>query len=278
MKATSKHLLAVTTTVDEVTNDVKPLFAFPVDVVKATEDSKSPFEVAAPSGVKRVQQYVDPVTGEVVDDGDCPRGVFIGDEFKPIDPDALAQIKAATKIETMVNLGTTPLEGIREKYGDRIVGRYFLQSPAKGGSAKAYKMTYDGLRGSKKQPPLAIISKRTARSKQKLVFIYADETEGCLAMCELTFAAQVREPDAQVKQPVETAEVTQQQIEMVRKVLEGSGDGLNALDTEADEAVALEAELVEQAIAGEAVTAPTPIAKTAESDDLMAQLEASLAS
>lgn len=274
MKAASKQILAVTTTIDEVTGQTKPLFAFPVDVVKATSDTKSPFEVAAPSGVKRVQQYVDPITGVVVNDDECPRGVFVGEQFKAIDADAIAEVKAGTKLDTMVVLGSLPLKGVREKYGNRITGFYFLQNPAKGGSAVAYRMVYEALRKDK----MAMVTKRTASSKQKLEVIYADDQHGCLAMLEMQFVANMREPDEQITQPVATATVSDKQIAMAREVIGKMADGGHALDAEVDEAVALANELVEKAIAGEAIPTPTPVAQTAQGDDLMAALEASLAS
>lgn len=269
------YLLALTTTTDEITNEVKPLFAFPVQVCKATEDKAVKFEIAAPSGAKRQQVYLDPATGEIVADADCPRGIFVGDEFKPVDAEAIAAIDSENKITTMVAMGNAPLGGLREKYGDRISDRYFLQSPVKGGSHKAYRLTYEGLLGKGKLPAMAIIVKRTKRTKEALGFIYADEDQGCLAMCEVKFAAQMREPDEQVLQPL-TADVDQKQVEMARKVIEAMGDGMAVLDSEIDEANALKAGLIEQALAGEAFTVPTPIAATVEQDDLEAALMASL--
>src|SRR4051812_32173473 len=99
------HLLAITTTTDEVTGEVKPLFAFPIQVCKATGSEDVRFDIAAPSGAKREQIYRDPVTEKIVSDEDCSHGVIVGDEFRAIPDDALTQIKEATKITTMVALG-----------------------------------------------------------------------------------------------------------------------------------------------------------------------------
>lgn len=276
------YLLALTTTTDEVTGEVKPLFAFPVQVCKATEDKAPKFDVAAPSGAKREQKWMDPATGELVEDADCPRGVFVGEEFRAIDPEAIEAINAETKITTMVALGTVALDGLREMYGDRIAGRYFLQSPAKGGSAKAYRLTFEALRAETKgkkvvTPASAVVVKRTKRTKQALGFIYADEHEGCLVMCEVVFSSQVREADTQVKQPL-TVDVDQAQIDMARKVIGNLGDGTAALDCEVDESIPLKEQLIAEALAGATeFTKPTPVANTVEKDDLAAMLQASLA-
>jgi non-homologous end joining protein Ku len=95
-------------------------------------------------------------------------------------------------------------------------------------------------------------------------------------MVKVAFAAQVREPDEQVKAFL-TAEVTEQQITMVREVIGRMPDGAQMLQAEVDEAVVMRRELVEQALAGEAIKAPAkPMAEKASTDDLMAALEASL--
>src|SRR4051794_27844721 len=109
MKGTN-YLLAVTTAKDEVTGDVKPLYAFPVQVCKATQDTHVKFEVAAPSGVKREQKWLDPATGEIVTNDQCPRGIFVSEgDFRAIDKDAIAAIDAENKISTMVVEGRRDL-------------------------------------------------------------------------------------------------------------------------------------------------------------------------
>jgi non-homologous end joining protein Ku len=276
------HVLAVTTTKDEVTGNTIPLFAFPVQVCKATQDTHPKFEVVAPSGQKRVQQYVDPATGEVLANGDELRGVFVGDVFKPIAQEAIDAIDAEEKITTMVVEGTKPLNGLREKYGDRISDRYFLQSPAKGGSAPAYRLVYEGLlpavKGKKvEREAMALVLRRTKRTKQALNFIYADAEEGCLVMCEVKYAEQMREPDDQVKAPM-LAQVTDAQVAKVRAVIDGLPDATDVLDNAVDSAAVAKAKLIEEAIAGATeFTIPTPVSTTVAQDDLEALLNKSLA-
>lgn len=265
------YLLALTTTKDEVTGEIKPLFAFPVQVCKATEDKGVKFEVAAPSGAKREQKWLDPATGELVENSQCPRGVYVGEDFKPIDPEAIKAIDAEDKITTMVAEGRRDLAGLREQYGDRISERYFIQSPTKNGSAKAYRLTYEALLADEQ----AVIVRRTKRTKQALGFIYASKADGCLVMCEVKFAHQMRTPDEQVKQPL-TVDVAQAQIDQARKVIAGMPAADTVLDTATDTADEKKRELIEAAIAGDEIVKPTSIANTVVEDDLEAALAASL--
>jgi non-homologous end joining protein Ku len=273
------HVLAVTTTTDEVSNEVRPLLYFPIQVCKATDDREVKFDIAAPSGAPRKQVYTDESSGEVVEDAACLRGVKVGDVFNPIDPEAIAKINEATKIDTMIVIGTVDFTSIP---WDRSTGTYFVQSPAKGGAPKIYRLIYEALlpvkakKGTPAVAAKALVTKRTARSRQKLCVIYADPAKECLMLQELRFASTLREPDEQVKAPM-LAQVEEAQIEKARSVIAGLGDGAVAIDNEVDDAVALKADLIEQALAGETLSVPTPIAQTAASDDLSAMLEASLA-
>lgn len=273
------YLLALTTTTDDVTGEVKPLFAFPVQIAKGWDDKGVKFEVAAPSGAKRVQKFMDPATGELVEDADCPRGVFVGDEFRPIDKDAIDTINSEEKITTMVALGYVPLSLARERYADRVVGRYLLQVPKQSGSAKAYRIVYEALRGTagpkKKLAPLGLVVKRTKRTKQALGLIYADE-EQALVMLELLFAGQVREADDAVRMHT-AVEVEQAMVNKARELVLAMDSGEGVLAEEHDTNEERKTELIEAALAGESIEVPTPISTTVEVDDLEAQLEASLA-
>jgi non-homologous end joining protein Ku len=270
-------VLAVTTTKDPMTGERKPLFAFPVQIVKAVETKEVKFDIAAPSGAARKQLYADSVTGEIIENADCLHGIRVGDAFKAIDEDAIAAINAATKIDTMIVSGTIDYNAIPF---DRATDLFYIQSPAKGGSAKSYKLLYEALRevpkGAAKRPAKALVTKRTVRSKQQLLVIYADEDRQVLAATALRFAASVREPDELLLAP-QIAQIEQAQIDMARTVLDGLGDGADALARETDEAQALKADLIEQALAGETLDIPTPIAETSKTDDLSALLEQSLA-
>jgi non-homologous end joining protein Ku len=278
-------LLAVTTTVDEVTGEVKPLFAMPIQVCKATEEQDVKLDVAAPSGAPRQQAWLDTATGEIVNDEDCPRGFRIGDEFRPIDAEAWKAIGATVKerTATMVALGYVDLTpDFWAQHAPRIKGRYFLQSPAKGGVPKAYRLLYEGLRAHREKgkrslaPARGIVTKRCPRTKQALCLIVPDENAGCLVLLEMFFADALRAPDQAVLAPT-VAEVSDDMIEKVRSVVAGLGDGGAALEAEVDEAVALRRELVEKALEGEEIVAPKSKAETSGESALEAQLLASLA-
>jgi non-homologous end joining protein Ku len=271
------HLLAITTKTVTPKQDpslskgekrIEPLFAFPVQVCKATESSKSKFDIAAPSGAERKQVYLDTSTGEIVEDSECPRGVRIGDEFRAIPTEAITEAKGQ-KSNMIVALGKIDLDQIDLTRAD---GVYFVQSPAKGGSAKAYRLTYEALLADKK----ALVVKRTPRTNEKLAVIYAHPEFKCLVLEQLVFASDVRDPDDQVLSHL-TAQVEQEQIDQVRKVIAGLSDGDEVLATAKDDNLERIDALLEKAVEGEAITAPTPIAETVESDDLTAMLEASLA-
>jgi non-homologous end joining protein Ku len=278
------HVLALTTTTDEITGEVKPLFSFPVQVCKATgSEADVKFDNAAPSGAEYEIKYVDPVTGETFEYAERLRGVRVGDTFKEIDADSIAAIEEATKVKTMVVAGKVPLDQMRAQYGDRAKGVYFLQSPAKGGSPTAYKLVYEALlpemKGKKEVAPAqALVMKRTSRTRQKLNYVYACPERKCLVMVECEFAAAMRAPDEQVQASVKHAEVTDEQVAMARKVIaEKIGDGIPVMEAEVDEAVALKRDLVEAAVAGEGIEAPTRMSEKPVVDDPTDALMASLA-
>lgn len=271
------HLLAVTTTVDPITNERKPLFGFPVQICKATEDRKNPLQVAAPSGAPREQIYRDTATGEIVSDDECLRGTFVGDEFKAIPTEAITEAKGQ-KSNLIVAEGKVPLSSIDFTLSD---GTYFVQVPAKGGSAKAYRLTYESLlpqrdaKGKVTREARALVAKRTARTNEKLVVIYADEDQQCLKLVQLLYNGALREPDQQVLSHL-TAHVEQKQIDVAVQVIDSLPDATEFIATAKDDNAERIEALIEKAIAGESIVAPEPIAATVESDDLEAALLASL--
>jgi len=270
------HLLAVTSTTDEITGEVKPLFAFPIQVCKATAaEADVKFDAAAPSGAPYKTQYVDEATGEVFEWDQRQRGVRIGDHFKPIPDESIKEIEESTKLKTIVVEGSAPLADVREKFGDRVTAIYFVQSP-KDGSPKAYRLLMEALLGDDERPATALVMKRSARTRQKLCFMYADPARQCLVLNEVAFPAAMREPDEMVLSP-NLAQVEQKQVNMVRTVIDGMEDGLVALGAAEDEAVPMKKALIDKAVEGEAIIAPPkPVAETAAEDQIEAALMASI--
>jgi non-homologous end joining protein Ku len=271
-------LLAVTTVTDEMSGEIKPLFSFPIQICKALEDKEPSFDIAAPSGAPRKQQFVDSGTGELVENDECQHGVFIGATFKPITDEQMEEIKQATKIDTLVVTGQLDLADVPFA---RTLATYYVQSPPKGGSAKAYRLVYEALcevrKGKKiERSAKALVTKRTPRSRQALCVIYPDMERKCLMLAHLRFAAQLKDPDEAILAP-QLAQVEEVQVEKARQVIDNLGDGLARIDTEVDEALALREKLIEQALAGEELSLPTPVAESVASESLEDQLEASLA-
>lgn len=274
MRGTHANLV-VTTTTDEATGEETPLFAFPVQVCKATENQEVRFDRATPNGSEYSQVYRDKVTGEVFETGDLIQGVRTGDSFTEIPKESIKAIDEALsskeiRVERSVDLDEVPFE--------RVTGAYYLQVPAKDGAAKHYRLLYEALQGSKrpKTPAKALRVSYAARTRRKLAVIYADTTLGCLVLLTLTYAASVRSPDEQVLSH-QQAEVEKETVGKTRKVIEGlDTDKAGGWDTPVDETIARRAELVEAALAGEGIEVPVA-AETPVSEGVEAALEASLA-
>lgn len=267
--------LIVTQTEDDATGESKPLFAFPVQICKAVENEEVRFDRAAPSGAKVQQVYRDTVTGELLETGDLIRGIRTGDSFQQI-PDE--QIKAideqlASKdivVERSIDLSEVPF--------DRVTGSYYLQVPAKNGSAKYYRLLYESLNGRlKKQQPRALRVSFVSRTRQKLGVIYADPKAQCLVLLTLTFAEAVRKPDEQVLSHL-NAEVSKEAIDKARAVIDAlDNDEAGDWDAPVDQTIVRRRELVDAALAGEGIEAPTAPAEVDVNDEVESMLEASLA-
>jgi hypothetical protein len=299
------YLLALTTTEDEVTEKRIPLFAFPVDVCSAVDGAREPkYEIVAPSGAERTQAYLD--TGRradmvkallsadtekeisealdlwVVPDALCPRGVFVGDEFKEISKEDRDEVTKRLSSRTMVVQGRMPRTDFLLTYGLYAKSLHYLQNPKTGGSAVAYRLTFEALREVRKgkrvvQEASVVVAKRVARSRESNVAIFADEARGCLMMVTFAFVPSMKEPDDAVTNAVATANVDDRQIEVARRVVAALPDAEEWLAT-ADDAMFPEREkLIAQAVQGKGITPPTTVAAADSSRSLLDALEASLA-
>lgn len=267
--------LVVTTTTDDATGEEKPLFAFPVQVCKATENNEVRFDRATPNGSEYQQVYRDKVTGEIFETGDLISGVRTGDSFTEIPKDRIKAIDDALsskdiKVERTVDLDDVPF--------DRVTGCYFLQVPAKGGAHKSYRLLYEALQGTKrpKTPAKALRVTYAARSRRKLAVIYADTTTQCLVLVTLNYAAAVRQPDEQILSHL-NVEVDKEMVGKARAVVETlDTDDAGDWDTPVDETIARRQELVEAALAGEGIEIEVT-EETTVTEEVEAALEQSLA-
>lgn len=272
MRGQKNANLVLTTTTDEVTGEERPLFAFPVQICKATGSQDVSFKRAAPSGADYETCYRDTATGELVAYGDLIRGVKTGDSFQQIPDEKIKAIDEALAskeivVERSVELSDVPFE--------RATGFAYLQVPAKGGSAKFYRLVYEALTAGKTAKALRV--KYVATSRQKLGVIYADTTAKCLVLVTLTFAADVREPDEQILAP-QQVEVEKAMVTKLRKVIDAlDTDEAGDWSTPVDEAIDKRKELVEAALAGEGIEVePKREAEVVEADELDALLDKTL--
>lgn len=279
-------ILTLTTTYNEATGETQPLFSFPVQVCKATSSVDVKLDSATASGSTYSQVYRDDATGEIIEERkDLVKGIREGEGFKAIPAESLKAIDEQTKLPDMRVEKAVPLA---EVPFERATGFYFLQSPPKGGAHKAYRLTYEALAAKgKKHPARALRVKFTSRTRQKLAAVYADTDRKCLVAVTLTFAADMREPDEAVLAP-QKVEVEEKQVEMARTVIAALENPVDPKtkqpvdagdwNTPVDDAIEQKRELVEQAVAGKTIEAPTtPVAETVEADGIEALLEESIA-
>ena len=270
--------LVVTTTTDDATGQERPLFAFPVQVCKATSETSEPrFDRATPTGNEYKQVYRDVVTGEIYENGDLIQGVRAGEVFHPIAKDQIDAINESIvdkeiRVERTVNLADVPFE--------RANGYHFLQVPAKNGVAKFYRLLYEALLGGSaksKNPAKALRVTYAPRTRKKLGVVYADPTTECLVLVTLTYGAAVREPDEQILSHL-NAEVDKDLVAKAREVLERlDSDEAGDWNTPEDETIAKREELIAAAIAGEGIEVPDAPPVATEDAAVEALLEASLA-
>lgn len=304
MKAADKYLLALTTSEDEVTGERVPLFAFPVDACSAVDHTREVrYDIVAPSGGPRAQMYLDDARrGEmmaalrsakteqeisdaldlwIVPDALCPRGVMVGEQFKTISKEDRDEITERLKNRTVVAQGSMPRLDFLTQYAPYATALHFLQRPKTGGSAVAYRLTYEALREVRKgkrvvQEATAIVAKRVAKSREYNVAIYANEVNGCLMMCTFAFVPSMKEPDEAVTGPVAEAVVDDRQIEMARKVVAALPHADEWLTTADDRMLGERLALMERAATGVGFAMPTTIAQTDSNRSLLDALQASL--
>jgi non-homologous end joining protein Ku len=276
MRSIGQYLLVITTAQDEVTGENRPLFFVPLELCPATgSDSEARFDVAAPSGAPRRLQYIDAATGEICADSECPRGVRVGDTFRPIAAEQIAAITKTLKSTTMTVIGQIALDDLP---WERTCAMHYLQTPPKGGASTAYRLVYEALRAQTKgkrtiAPARALLVKYVPRSRQRLGVVWADEKRECLVLSDLRYANEVRKPDQQLLAP-QQALISAKQLALAREVVGRLPDGTQALESELDEVLALRSKLIEQALSGEAIEVPTSTGAVLE--NLEAVLAASL--
>lgn len=275
----SHSQLTITTKMDPASGREVALFAFPVQICKATGSDDPSFDRATPHGSKYDTVYRDQTTGEIFENDDMVKGVRTGDSFAPVSAEQIEAIEAKVSMGDMRVVRSLRLQDVAM---DRATGRYYLQAPPQGGGHTHYRLVYEALcrvprRGkAKEQPAMGLEVKYTSRSRQKLGVVFADEERGCLTLVQLCFAAEMREPDEAVLAP-QVSTVKDKEIAMARQVIEGLGVEAEEFEEPVDEVVPLKRELIEAAAGGEVIEVqPVPAASITRAEELSDVLEASL--
>lgn len=240
----------------------------PVQVLQAIETkSDVTFKLAGPEGEPLTQQYVDP-DGNVVARDDMQRGQFVGGDFFPISKDDLKAIEDSTKIE---GLPIDELVDADEFWtrAHRICGLYYVAA-AKGG-VNSLKLFVDLLaeRGE------VMVTKWTARSRQKQLVLWPKD--GLMYASVVAFAGDVREPDEACRAHLAGA-YSEKEFAQANAFFEAIAQPRStALEMEVDDAIALKAKLVDDALAGQAIHVPEATSQAEAPSALADALTASLA-
>mgnify|MGYP001564766474 CR=1 FL=1 len=243
------------------------LINLPVAIVKATGELEDvSFKLGDKSGGSLTQQYVDG-NNNVVARSDMTKTI----DGHIIDTDSIEAIAAATKLP---RLEITKMEP-REKFDAaayRITGFYYLQSPKKGGNVNTFKLLTDAM----KAEDMVAVTKFTFRSRQQQIVIWPND-EGMLCASTMVFNGDVREPDADVRAHL-AGNYKPAEFDMARQLISAMAtDTVDPLSADTDEAVTMRHELVQKALAGEAIPAPTKVPQADQNAALADALAASLA-
>lgn len=250
--------------------------SIPVSLRKVSSKKEVTFDRAAPDGSVIERREFKAGTDERVEDTDVIRGVRLSEtEFLSINAEAIKAIDEATKLDNFDIRGFVPLAEIP---WERVTDAYFL-APTKGSqSAKALRLLLDALAPIKSGPDrrgaLAGVFVLMPRTRGHLAIVYP-KGDGLfisvLAWAEdWTQAREASETLAGVESPKE-------HLAVARELVKAYAEPIGLIDEITDDVRERRAELIAQAAAGTVVKAPAADGKPKASNDLMAQLEASLA-
>jgi len=234
------------------------LVTIPMQVCQGIETASDvTFKQGGPAGEQLRQAYLLP------DGAECPKdeiqkGIFQGGDFFPVSKDDIDAIAEATKRPDLEVLEVIDA-GQFWSEAHRITDMYYVQSPTKNGNPNAFKLFVDAIERTEQ----VIVTKWTARSRQKLLVLHA--RDGLLYGSGMAFEGDVREPDENTRAHLAGA-YSEQEAAMAEQLLGMYyKDKPTALSMEVDEAVAMKHKLVDDALSGlgiEAPSTPTPAAAT----------------
>lgn len=249
------------------------LVAVPVGLDKVAESKDVKFDRASKNGNAAKQQYVDSVTGELLEGADdFKHGVWEDPKnkvgFREIAADVIAEIEVATKldaleIETFIPVADVPFE--------RAVGCYFVK-PQKGTpAAKSLRLLYEALRKTKR----AGVFKLVLRSRQQPAVVYAKN--GGLYVNTLVWGEDFAAGVKRAEEVLASAEVEGKAVELATNLIEQMAGTVEDLDKLTDDVRPLRESLIADALKGKKVAAKKAAAPApAAADGLAEALEASI--
>lgn len=247
-----------------------PLASPERDALAAELDDGPPVELLAASSPQVDGEYgrelVEEGTGEVVLPQNVRRGVRLEDGRFIDCTDELAKIAEQTRLDRMEVVSFVDVTRVPRA---RTVGAYYV-GVADEKAAKPLRLIFEALRSTRR----AAVVKLTKRTRQSLGVVVASNKT--LMLMELVWAEDHREPPARAL-AIQKAHVSDREVAQACKLVNAMSDSMESLNELRDDALALREELRAKALRGEVAEVIVPKAVQDEQDDVMAQLEASLA-
>jgi DNA end-binding protein Ku len=222
-------------------------------------------QIDSKSGQRIRQQRVNPEGNEVRYE-DIVKGYEISpDRYVTIEPEELEALEPQ-KTRTIDIEAFVDLDQIDPIYYDHP---YYL-APDKG-AEKAYKLLVDAMDEAAK----VAIARVVIRSKENLVALRP--RNGVLAMETMLFADEVIPPDSLDELTVDGSKTSKRELEMAKQLIESLSADFEP-EQYRDEYRERVLDLIERKAAGETITIEAPEEEPQKVPDLMAALEASIAS
>jgi DNA end-binding protein Ku len=224
-------------------------------------------QIDAESGQRIRQQRVSQASGEEVPYEQIVKGYEIGpDRYVTITPEELESLEPE-KTRTIDIEAFVDLDQIDPIYYDHP---YYLVPDT--GASKAYRLLVDAMDEANK----VAIARVVLRSKEHLVALRPKE--GALTMETMLFADEVVPPDSLDEMPEDgAAKTSERELDMAKQLIESLAADFEP-EQYRDEYRERVLDMIERKAQGETITIEAPAEKPKEVPDLMAALEASIAS
>jgi DNA end-binding protein Ku len=239
------------------------LVSIEVSINKATDSALQDVKLVQANpdtGNKVKQQYIDPETGEVVDEP--VKGVFVGDEFREVPKDKLDEITEAIKQDgSVLDLQFVPRDTVPEF---QATGLNYLKA------RKGYEDKLVMLAEAMRADNMAFVATMVPTSRENLVVGFVEGKR--LYLATMPFAAQVREVEPVIGDERQTSA---KMLTLAKKLIKAS----SAKSYEAatadikDTVVEMRREAIDAVVEGK----PAPKPKARKSDPKVESVEDLLA-